>query len=454
MSMKMKIQSVILAAGLAACLGSTAIAATPGTSFTYQGVLKNNGTPVGSSVNVTFRLFDAAIGGTQVGSSIVRSVTPDAGVFSESLDFGASAFEANQALWIEIEVDGDLLGRQALEATPFALNTRGISVDQSGRVGFGTDDPGRQLHVRGTSGVIRIDRSDFEPAIDFHDYDDSDDTFQGPAVANWYMFGSETGFGIADRSETPVTRFWIDRSAAGFVGIGTSSPQRMLDVRGSMHVGTDTTGENLMRMFCTTGTWDVGTNSAAGGAGATDNNHFFIYDRSTSQYALTVTKGGNRVGIGTTSPTTMLDVNGAVTIRGGADIVEGFDASCGSQIEPGTLMVIDPQNPGKLMPSSTPYDGKVAGIVSGANGVKPGIKLGQDGVMDGDIPVAMTGRVYVKCSTENGEIQPGDLLTTAALSGHAMKATDRDRAHGAVIGKAMSTLSDDTGMVLVLVNLQ
>lgn len=35
-----------------------------------------------------------------------------------------------------------------------------------------------------------------------------------------------------------------------------------------------------------------------------------------------------------------------------------------------------------------------------------------------------------------------------------MKASDRDRSHGAVIGKAMEPLSSGKGLVLVLVNLQ
>jgi hypothetical protein len=35
-----------------------------------------------------------------------------------------------------------------------------------------------------------------------------------------------------------------------------------------------------------------------------------------------------------------------------------------------------------------------------------------------------------------------------------MKVTDRDRAGGAVIGKAMTGLDDGTGLVLVLVSLQ
>ncbi len=165
------------------------------------------------------------------------------------------------------------------------------------------------------------------------------------------------------------------------------------------------------------------------------------------------------VGIGTTNPQSRLDVNGVtttnvLTILGGADLVEGFNASDDAIIEPGTVMVIDPSNSGALMTSTESYDFKVAGVVSGANGVNPGIYLGQDSVMDGDVMVAMTGRVYVKCSTANGPIRPGDRLTTASLAGHAMKATDSSRSDGAVIGKAMSSLDEGTGLVLVLVNLQ
>ena len=51
-------------------------------------------------------------------------------------------------------------------------------------------------------------------------------------------------------------------------------------------------------------------------------------------------------------------------------------------------------------------------------------------------------------------IQPGDMLTTSGTPGHAMKAIDRERAFGAVIGKAMTGLSEGKGLVLVLVNLQ
>jgi len=53
-----------------------------------------------------------------------------------------------------------------------------------------------------------------------------------------------------------------------------------------------------------------------------------------------------------------------------------------------------------------------------------------------------------------GFIVPGDLLTTAATPGHAMRVTDPTKASGAILGKAMTGLSEGRGLVLVLVSLQ
>ena len=110
--------------------------------------------------------------------------------------------------------------------------------------------------------------------------------------------------------------------------------------------------------------------------------------------------------------------------------------------------------PGQLKISDGPYDTRVAGIVSGANGVNPGISLHQVNVLNGDQNVAFSGRVYVLADTSNGSIHPGDLLTTSVTPGHAMKVTDHVRAQGAILGKAMTGLSEGKGMVLVLVTLQ
>jgi hypothetical protein len=73
---------------------------------------------------------------------------------------------------------------------------------------------------------------------------------------------------------------------------------------------------------------------------------------------------------------------------------------------------------------------------------------------DGDYPVALTGRVYCWADAANGSIGPGDLLTTSDTPGHAMKVTDHAKAQGAILGKAMSSLENGKGLVLVLVSLQ
>lgn len=141
-------------------------------------------------------------------------------------------------------------------------------------------------------------------------------------------------------------------------------------------------------------------------------------------------------------------------ITGGADLVESFETG-ELRCAPGTVVVIDPDRPGELTISTRPYDVRVAGVVSGAGGVRPGLHMGQTGIATGDTPVALTGRVHVLCSGENGAIRPGDLLTSSSTPGHAMRATDPGRSFGTVIGKAMTSLAEgETGLVLVLVNLQ
>lgn len=145
----------------------------------------------------------------------------------------------------------------------------------------------------------------------------------------------------------------------------------------------------------------------------------------------------------------------SLTIRGGADLAEPFPMSAApSEMQPGSVVVIDDQHPGQLKLSNQPYDTRVAGVVSGANGIHPGIQMQQEGMLGGGKNVALTGRVYVRVDASYGAIQPGDFLTTSATPGCAMKVTDHERAQGAILGKAMTGLSHGSGMVLVLVTLQ
>ncbi len=190
------------------------------------------------------------------------------------------------------------------------------------------------------------------------------------------------------------------------------------------------------------GSWDIGTSRGF------NNDAFYIY----------------RVG----SPTVAFQVAAnnityvqALQITGGADIAEPFEVSSShaadNEVRPGMVVVIDETNPGKLRLTSDPYDTKVAGIISGANGLAPGMVLKSDAspLTSGEHPVAMTGRVWCYVDASFGPVQAGDRLTTSSTPGHAMKADDATgRTGGAVIGKAMTSLQSGKGMVLVLVNLQ
>src|SRR5262245_5456100 len=72
-----------------------------------------------------------------------------------------------------------------------------------------------------------------------------------------------------------------------------------------------------------------------------------------------------------------------------ADCAEDFDIAEAEDIEPGTVVVLD--NDGALRQSRQPYDKKVAGVVSGAAGFKPGIILDKQQSKTKRMPIALIG---------------------------------------------------------------
>jgi len=68
------------------------------TSFSYQGQLLNSGTPVNATCSFQFTLYDAATGGTAIGTGTAQTVdnleVKDS-YFSTQLDFGATAFDGS-----------------------------------------------------------------------------------------------------------------------------------------------------------------------------------------------------------------------------------------------------------------------------------------------------------------------------------------------------------------------
>ncbi len=63
-------RAVLAAVCLVALVASPAAAAPLGTGFTYQGVLKDMGTPQDGFFDFTFELYDNEFGGSQVGATL------------------------------------------------------------------------------------------------------------------------------------------------------------------------------------------------------------------------------------------------------------------------------------------------------------------------------------------------------------------------------------------------
>ncbi len=143
------------------------------------------------------------------------------------------------------------------------------------------------------------------------------------------------------------------------------------------------------------------------------------------------------------------------TQTGGADFAESVEVEGAvAAYAPGDLMTVDPARDRQFKQVSQPYSTLVAGIYA----TKPGI-LATPHTMDdprlaSEIPLAMVGIVPCKVTAENGPIHRGDLLVSSSTPGHAMKGTDRNRMLGAVVGKALGSLDQGTGVIEVLVTLQ
>lgn len=136
--------------------------------------------------------------------------------------------------------------------------------------------------------------------------------------------------------------------------------------------------------------------------------------------------------------TGVISTVGDIRLTGG-DCAEEFATE--AMLEPGTVVVVD--EAGTIAPCQRPYDTRVVGVVSGGSRYPTGISLGHGGSSESThSPIALTGRVSCLVDAGTESVEPGDPLTTSSRHGYAMKAADRERAHGATLGKALAASSE------------
>jgi len=382
-----------------------------------------------------------------------------------------------------------------------------VYVDNEGNVSIGMTNPISDMQVRGYSSgpIIRCDNDGSGHAIwgesnvgDHGVLGHSSAGVFGYSESNWGIYGySSENRGVYGNGSPGVR----GESSNGDGIVGWTGSTNKSGVFGDSQVGTGVTG----RSEAASGYGVAGVAPGSSGRGvygnATGNDGVGVYGRSdlgrgvegrttsnnewvSAIYGSNVGAGDgvygwsqNRHGIyGVTQSSTHAGVYGinqaggyagvfdgtvktnVLEITGGSDLSEKFEIrALGSKLSPlpGMVVSIDSENPGDLVVSNEAYDRKVAGIMSGAGGVKPGMLMGQhDSKANGTNPVALTGRVYCWADASYGEILPGDLLTTSDTPGHAMKVKDYTKAQGAILGKAMTGLNEEKGLVLVLVTLQ
>jgi hypothetical protein len=277
-------------------------------------------------------------------------------------------------------------------------------------------DGAGQLSLSSSNGVPRVHLYGQRPGSSYQGGELSILNSTGLEVAE--LVAHSEGSSLTLRDEDGSIKHWFTTVADG------NSIQRMYNAQGSMGVILETESFNdsgRLRLNNASGLTrvqiDGHDNLSGAGAISIDNANgvrtvYIVGDDAN---------GNGRV-------TTQV-----LQITGGSDLSEQFNVNTAdSALQPGMVVCIDPTKPGDLKLSSTAYDQTVAGVLSGAGGVQPGMLMGQAGTAaDGKHPVALTGRVYCYVDATRGAIQPGDLLTTSDTPGHAMKAVDHTRAQGA-----------------------
>lgn len=118
----------------------------------------------------------------------------------------------------------------------------------------------------------------------------------------------------------------------------------------------------------------------------------------------------------------------------GADYAELYYSRSGGL--PGTIMSLDGTGVSQVQTAFDPYSDKLVGVVS----TKPGHVIGEADGVGTPLPIALSGRVPIKLSTENGVPKAGDMITVSGSKPGFGMIADRS---GYIVGQMMMDAIDN-----------
>lgn len=165
-------------------IGAGTCAWAQGTAFTYQGQLDDTGLPANGSYDLEFKVYDAGLGGSQVGATVgISGYTMTNGLFEVELDFGGSVFTGADR-WLEIGVQTNggggfttLAPRTRFSSAPYAVRaieaanvSGGINdadANPANELNTGIGLTGSTLGITDAGGTLNVDLS---PLVDDNDW--------------------------------------------------------------------------------------------------------------------------------------------------------------------------------------------------------------------------------------------------------------------------------------------
>ena len=268
--------------------------------------LQTNGTEHFSVTKAGVGYFsgNVGIGTSSPTKKLSIETTPSAPTNGFNIQYSGSEVASFTANASSGEIRIGATGTGTYVPTFYSNNAERMRIDSSGNVGIGTSSPTAQLHLAGPA-EIKMTNTTNTSGYDIG-------LLGGSSDANAYVYQRANAaliFGTNNNDRVRIT-------AAGDVGIGTSSPSSGLDVNGFVWCGTKTAvsgaGGNV-RYRDDTGTFRY----AAGILGTAGATAFSIYDNIAATERMVISSTGN-VGIGTSSPTsyTKLTVAGGLQVSG------------------------------------------------------------------------------------------------------------------------------------------